>query len=65
VKVRTNLKAYVDLYDALIVSVEGGTVNGQTFSASGRKEFLAAIDAIWKLNAVMVLMSALEGQLSD
>lgn len=65
IKVRTNLKAYVDLYDALIVSIEGGTVNGQTLNASTRKEFLAAVDAMWKLNVVMVLMSALEGQLSD
>jgi hypothetical protein len=65
IKVRTNLKAYVDLYDTLIVSIEGGTVNGQPFSGLPRKEFLAAVDGMWKLNVVMVLMSALEGQLSD
>jgi hypothetical protein len=63
VRVRTNLKAYCELYDALITIVEGGSVNGLV--GANLELFRAAIDPIWKRNVIQTLMSALEAQLSD
>src|SRR5262245_12266852 len=70
VRVRTNLKAYVELYDALVESVAGATVGGSPWVfkfeyPAGHAAFLAAIDPIWKRLVIHTLMSALEAQLSD
>jgi len=65
VMVRTNLRAYVELYDALMQGVEGATVFGAQFEDAGRGHFLNAIDPIWKRQVIQTLMSALEAQLSD
>jgi hypothetical protein len=62
---RGNLKAHIELYDALIQRIEGGTVAGQVLSASNRREFLAAIDPIWKRDIVQTLIAALEAQMPD
>lgn len=66
VMVRTNLRAYVELYDALMVVVDHGTVAGQAYlGAENRAQFLAAIDPIWKRQVIQTLMSSLEAQISD
>lgn len=66
VRVRTNLKAYVELYDALIEFVSGATVAGHEFGGSIQKpSFLSAIDPIWKRQVIQSLMNNLEAQLSD
>jgi hypothetical protein len=67
VRVRTNLKAYVELYDALINLTIGGTVGGSEFGHTPKDKaaFLAAIDPVWKRQIIHCLMSALEAQLSD
>ncbi len=64
VRVRTNLKAYCELYDALIENVTGATVTDEYWSQRSR-DFLSAIDPIWKRQVIQTLMSALEAQLSD
>lgn len=67
VTVRTNLRAYVELYDALTENVVGGTVGGNGLFTNSifRAEFIPAIDPIWKRQVIQTLMSALEAQLSD
>lgn len=65
VRVLGSLKAHIELYDALILRIEGGTVRGVELSAANRREFLAAIDPIWKRDVVQTLMAAFEAQLSD
>lgn len=64
-EVATKIRPHVDLYDACIQDVRGGTVaGGESFSAN-RKEFLAAIDPMFKRHVVQCLLSALGGQESD
>lgn len=63
IRIKTNLRAYVELYDALIEVVEGGTVNGNADATIA--EFRAAIDPVWKRLIVQCLMANLEAQLSD
>lgn len=67
VRVRTNLKSYVELYDALVEDISGGTVADHLVfrEATNRAQFLAAIDPMWKRQIIQCLMSALEAQLSD
>lgn len=65
VRVRTHLKAYVELYDALIVSIDDATVHGNLFGAENRAQFLAAVDPVWKRQVIDCLMANLEAQLSD
>jgi len=54
VRVRTNLRAYVELYDALIDHVEGATTTP-----------IAVIDPIWKRQVIQCLVANLEAQISD
>jgi hypothetical protein len=66
VRVKTNLKAHADLYDALIVAIDHATVADRPFlGAENRSQFIAAIDPMWKRQIIQCLMSALEAQLSD
>ncbi|HEX5081674.1 MAG TPA: hypothetical protein VFY40_06500 [Blastocatellia bacterium] len=64
-RINTNLQAYCDLYDALVLSIEGATVGGAPLTTANRKAFLAQIDAPWKRKIVEVLMNAMGGQSSD
>jgi hypothetical protein len=64
-RMRTYLKASIELYDALIQEIKGGTVGGDQFSESNRKAFLAAVDPLMKRDAVQTLLAALEAQMSD
>lgn len=66
VRVKTNLRAYVELYDALIQNVMGGTVGGNGLFTDGNfRQILPAIDPIWKRQVIQCLMATLEAQLSD
>jgi hypothetical protein len=64
-KIGADLRAYVEMYDALITDLIGGTVNDQPFGSSDRQEFLAAIDPTWKRLIVQTLMNAIEASLLD
>lgn len=65
-KMGSNLKAYVKLFDALVIVVNGGTVQGQAFLGSqNRSAFLAAIDPIFKQQVILTLMTSLDGELRD
>jgi hypothetical protein len=67
VRIKTNLKAFVELYDALISLTTGATVGGNEFPLTSKDKsiFLAAIDPIWKRQVVQTLMATIEAQLSD
>lgn len=67
VRIRTNLRAYIELYDALIENVIGGTVGGRGLATDNgfRNQFIPAIDLIWKRQIIQCLMSTLEAQISD
>lgn len=64
-KINTSLQSYCDLYDAVALSIDGGTVAGQPLGSNNRKAFLAQIDPIWKREIIAVLVATLEGQSSD
>lgn len=64
-KIVTSLKAFVELYDALIIDIVGGTVNGQYLSHDNRSQFLAAVDPTWKRLVVQTLLNAIEAALLD
>ena len=70
-KVVTHLKAYVELYDALLVALDGVSFNGQswqTFTAKTAEEMGAmvrAVDPIWKRSAIDALMRGFEASASD
>jgi len=63
VRIRTNLRAYIELYDALIQIVEGATVHGNV--GANLELFRSVIDPIWKRQVIQCLMANLEAQLSD
>lgn len=63
--VRTNLRSYVELFDAVITGIEGGVVNDQELTASNREHFLAQIDANWKRLVVVRYWQAISGSLQD
>ena len=71
VRVKTNLRAFIELYDALIQTVYGGTVDGREwgdlFTPTGERtrELFTAMDPIFKRQVLQCLMSELEAQLSD
>lgn len=64
-KIAQDLRAFVEMYDALVQNVVGGTVGGQTFQNCERPQFLAAIDPTWKRLIVQTLMNGLEAALLD
>lgn len=64
-KIVTSLKAFVELYDALVIDITGGTVAGQYLSHDNRAQFLAAIDPTWKRLVVQTLLNAIEAALLD
>lgn len=69
VRVRTNLRAYIELYDALLQEVQGGMcINkpwGEMSSADLQKLFIGQIDPIWKRQVIQCLTATLEAQMSD
>lgn len=66
VRVKTNLRAYIELYDVLIEEIAGAVVNGhEAIGIASRVPFLNAIDPIWKRQIIQALMSTLEAQISD
>ncbi len=64
-RVSSNLKTYVELYDTLVEEIQGGTVDGQTFTSQNRMRFLASVDPVWKRQVIQTLMSTLEADLTD
>jgi hypothetical protein len=66
-KTRTNLKAYVDLYNTLIQDIEGGTVGGFLLKDERvpRPKFLEQVDPIFKQLVVQKLTSAIEAEYQD
>lgn len=64
-KIGADLRAYVEIYDALVTSIDGGTVGGKAFKDADRGPFLAAIDPTWKRVIVQTLMNAIEAALLD
>jgi len=64
-RIGADLKAYVDLYDALITDIQGGSVADKAFASSDRVQFLAAIDPTWKRLIVQTLMNAIDAALLD
>jgi hypothetical protein len=65
---RTNLKAYVELYDAVIVDVQGGTVGGYEMNDSRaveRAKFIQQIDPVFKQLVIQKLMAAIEAEYQD
>jgi len=64
-KINTSLQTYCDLYDAILLSIDSGTVGGKAFTPETRKAFLAQIDPTWKREIIATLMATLEGQSSD
>ncbi len=64
-KIVTSLRAFVELYDALVIDITGGTVNGQYLSHDNRAQFLAAVDPTWKRLIVQTLLNAIEAALLD
>lgn len=70
VRVRTNLRAYIELYDALIENIAGGTVLGSPWLGQGQvmvepRLFVMSIDPIWKRQVIQCLTATLEAQMSD
>lgn len=64
-KFNTSLQSYCELYDAVLLSIEGATVDGKIFSPETRKAFLLQIDPIWKRKIIETFVDTLEGQSSD
>lgn len=64
-RVRSNLKVYAQIFDALILDVEGGTVAGKPFRESDRAAFLDRIDQLYKRDILQTLMGALEADIQD
>lgn len=70
-KVLTRLKAYVDMYDLLVVGIAGATMNDQTWESysapnvAGLGGFIAAVDPIFKRQVVDCLMKEFDARVSD
>lgn len=60
----TNLRVVSELFDALIQTVEGATINDTTIDPRDKKQ-VELIPATFKKGAVMKLMNFLEADLSD
>lgn len=65
-KVLTKLKAYVEMYDLLFVSIDGATVNEHSYTSEGqRRPFLELIDPVFKRQIVDCLMKEFDARVSD
>lgn len=77
-KIAQDLRAYVELYDALILGVSGATVGGKVWEGSyaqthvgavveshDKQGFISAIDPVWKRMVVQTLMSTIDAALLD
>lgn len=62
-RMASNLKAYVKLFDALVVGIEGGTVAGKQWD--GDRRFLAGIDPMFKRSVIVNFMNSLDAELQD
>lgn len=71
IRIRTNLKAEVALYDKLIERVDGATVSGEawdSYMAESKEQlggFVAAVDPVFKRQVIQTLLSSLSASLSD
>lgn len=63
--IRFNLKAALTLFDACVLSVDGGTVAGKSWADADRSTFLASIDPTWKRSVIDVLKDVWQGKLQD
>jgi hypothetical protein len=61
----SNLRVFAQLYDTLIMHIEGATVDGEVFTPANRSRFIAAIDPLFKRSVVQAMINALEAQLQD
>lgn len=64
-KIAQDLRAFVELYDALILSVTGATVAGKSWEENHPQGFVSMIDPIWKRMVVQTLMSTIDAALLD
>jgi hypothetical protein len=64
-QIKHKLKPCVDLFNALLLNVTGGTVQGKSFAEIGRDAFLQNIDPLYKRDAVDTLLPALDGAVQD
>lgn len=64
-RIASDLKVFCELYDALVMNIDGATVKDRDLIASNRSEFLAAIDPVWKRLVVQTLMGSIEAALLD
>lgn len=64
----TNITAHIEMYDALIIDVQGATVGSYEMNDSRaveRKRWIEQIDPMFKVQVVQVLMAAIEAELQD
>ena len=65
-EVKTNLRSYIEFFDALVQDITGGTVDDKEYAAhSDKAAFLAQIDANWKRTVVVRYYRAIEGAIQD
>jgi hypothetical protein len=64
-RIKYNLKIYAQVFDGMVIDVDGGTVAGKTFRESDRTAFLDKIDPIYKRDVLQTLMLDLEAELQD
>jgi hypothetical protein len=64
-RIAQDLQSYVDLYNALIQEVQGGSVNGMQWNEFSRNQFLMAMDPVWKKLVIQTLMGSIEAALLD
>lgn len=62
-KIVTNLSAAVELYDTLLLKIEGAQVAGEEFTSANRGAYLRAIDPMYKRQVIVTLISSLEADL--
>lgn len=61
----SNLKLAAQMYDELLVAIDGAHVSGKTFSAETRSEFLAAVDPLVKRQVVSTIVEKISSSLLD
>lgn len=70
-RVTTNLKAHVELYDALLTELQGVNFDGQTWETFTAKikdqmgAMVSAVDPIWKRQVIDCLMRSFEASAQD
>lgn len=65
-KVLTKLRAYVEMYDLLFVSIDGATVDDHPYQSEGQRgPFLEMIDPMFKRQVVDCLMKEFDARVRD